>query len=216
MAKVTMVASARVDQGKCGKCGEPITRGQQYLWWKFRTGSKHVRCMLAGCSPRPQELTQSEWTRQVLDFDDALAEIISKHRLRGDGEHDNEELATELEQLESEVRAFGEDQQSKLDNMPEQLQDGDTGNLLRDRADAMEAAADELQSAMDAARDIELVDATNTSELIKFSESDDCLLDAEDFEPGEYMEAVREAAEQYNATEIDDVLNDLEGITFDC
>lgn len=49
--------------------------------------------------------------------------------------------ANDLESLAEQVREFGEEQQGKFDNMPEGLQQGDTGQLLEERASNMEQAA---------------------------------------------------------------------------
>jgi DNA repair ATPase RecN len=48
-----------------------------------------------------------------------------------------------------EIRTLGEEQQEKLENMPEGLQQGDTGQLLQERADNCESWAGEIESACD-------------------------------------------------------------------
>jgi hypothetical protein len=48
------------------------------------------------------------------------------------------------------IRELGEEQGEKFDNMPEGLQQGDTGQLLEERRDGCESWAGEIESACDA------------------------------------------------------------------
>jgi hypothetical protein len=55
----------------------------------------------------------------------------------------------DVRELAEGVREVGQEQQDKLDNMPEGLQQGATGELLQERIDACESSADELETIAD-------------------------------------------------------------------
>lgn len=134
MPRVTIVAKARKNQGTCGKCGDEIKRGMPYKWWKFNFGARHVRCAKAECAPRASDLTQSAFLAQLYDLQDRAFEGQSSADLEGE----RDEMVSDLEALKQEC----EDNRS---NIPDHLQDGDSGTLLQERADALDDAINELQ-----------------------------------------------------------------------
>lgn len=137
MPRVTTVKSARKSQGTCGKCGARIKEGDTYRWWKFRYGGRRVRCAKPECTPRASDLTQSAFYGQLYDLQDSLDEAIANKD------------ADALRSIADDLRSLGEECSSSRDNMPEGLQDSDTGELLQTRADECESRADELESAAD-------------------------------------------------------------------
>lgn len=152
MPRVTTVNKARVDQGACGKCSTPIKVGSPYRWWKFRYGGRRVRCMNPACAPRPSDLTQSEFLGTLYDIEETVSTAVAE--LRDGGEPSD--CAQALRDAAEELRNLGTDCQDKLDNMPESLQQGDTGQLLENRAQECESKADELDSAADEIDSVEL------------------------------------------------------------
>lgn len=126
MARATFVKKARKDIPSAG-----IKAGESYYWWKFRYGGKHY----SKTPPRPSQLTQSEFYSRVYGLQEQLADATAD-----DG------LPDLRDEIAGELRDIAEDCTSKRDNMPEALQDSETGSLLQERAEAMEAAADELEA----------------------------------------------------------------------
>lgn len=137
MPRVTTVKSARKPQGTCGKCGAKIKKGDTYRWWKFRYGGRYVRCVKPECAPRASDLTQSAFYSQLYDIQDSLEQAVSDRD------------ADALRSAADELRNLGEECQSNRDNMPESLQESDTGSLLSERADECESKASEIESAAD-------------------------------------------------------------------
>lgn len=130
MPRVNHVKAARKHQGTCEKCGCELPVGSPYRYWEFRYGGTHKRCMKPECSPKASDLTQSEFLGQLYDLQDRLGSIES--------EDDRDSLADDIEQL-------GQEQRDKFDNMPEGLQQGDTGQLLEGRADGCDDWAERLR-----------------------------------------------------------------------
>lgn len=125
MPKVTHVKKARKDNSVC-KVGE------SYYWWKFRFGGKHFSLTY----PRPSQLTQSDFLSQMYGFEEHLGDLSIDTV---------DDLQMEIESMVEEIRNLGEEQEEKLQNMPEGLQEGPIGELLQSRYDECETMADELE-----------------------------------------------------------------------
>lgn len=125
MARAHFVKAARKAIPESG-----IKVGDSYYWWKFRYGGKRV----SKTPPRRSQLTQSDFLGQLYDIEDELGDLQADDTLQSMVE----DIAQRLHDLASEC-------EDKRNNMPEQLQDSESGTLLQERYDACEAAADELE-----------------------------------------------------------------------
>lgn len=160
MPRVTTVNKAQKDQGACGKCGNEIKVGSSYRWWKFRYGGRRVRCAKPECAPKASDLTQSAFYSTLADLTDRLQGALDDFRGGGDAS----DLSSELSDIASEVRTLGEECQEKLDNMPEGLQQGDTGQLLQTRAEECDSKADDLENAASELDSFEISDDDDENE----------------------------------------------------
>jgi hypothetical protein len=139
MPRVNRVEKCRKSPGKCGKCGDTIAVGSPYVFWAFmvggRGGPKIIRCGKPVCQPKGSELTQSEYMGTILRlqedtvFDGTNVDDITQQR---------DELVEELTNLRDET-------QGKLDNMPEGLQQGSSGETLQERIDNLEGYISDLE-----------------------------------------------------------------------
>lgn len=134
MPRVTTVKKCRKSPGACGKCQAKIKKGDSYVWWKFRRGGVQVRCSKATCHPKASDLTQSEFWGAVY----SLQESVKSFTTADDVESCIEDLKGEIETLRDEC-------QEKFDNMPEGLQQGDTGQLLEERIGACDDVISQLE-----------------------------------------------------------------------
>lgn len=108
-----------------------IKKGDTYYYTKI----KQQRGGIVKRSLTPfkrSELTTSDFLSQVYDIEDSLAACTAPD---------------EFGEIAEQLRALGQEQRDKFDNMPEGLQYGDTGQMLEQRADGCEAAADEIETA---------------------------------------------------------------------
>ncbi len=126
MARATHVMKARKDVP-----GTDIKAGESYYWWKFKRGGKHF----SKTPPKRSQLTQSNFYAQIFDIEDEVGAATGDDSLPG-----------LCEDIASRLRELGGECQGNLDNMPEGLQQGSTGELLQERVSAMETAADEFES----------------------------------------------------------------------
>lgn len=106
-----------------------LPAGSEYWWWGVMQGSRGVK-RYSKTPPTRSQLTQSEFMGRVYDIEDQLNELKDP---------------SDLESLISDIRELGEEQQGKYDNMPDGLQQGDTGQLLEGRASSCEEWASELE-----------------------------------------------------------------------
>jgi hypothetical protein len=116
---------ARKDYPKAG-----IKKGDMYYKWAFRFGGVHM----SKDKPRPSQLTQSEFLSEALSIQEEIEDLTTGEILTG----------YDLSDITSRIEDLGSQQEDKLSNMPDGLQQGSTGELLQQRADAMASWADEL------------------------------------------------------------------------
>ena len=123
---------ARVHHRKAAKDypQQGIAKGDMYYYVKIKTGPRTSREMRSKTPFKRSQLTQSDYLSQLYDWEDSKAEI---------SEMDS------AQQFADDIRALGEEQGEKFDNMPEGLQQGDSGQMLEARRDACEQAATEIE-----------------------------------------------------------------------
>ena len=133
MARATHVLKSRkaIPESVCGIKGG-IPEGSAYYWWKFKRGGKRWSMT----PPRRSQLTQSSFYSAVYDLED---DVIS-NATADDG------LAGLRDDVTSQLQEISDQCQESLDNMPEGLQQGSTGELLQERIDAMDSAISEFDS----------------------------------------------------------------------
>lgn len=127
---------------KCGKCGEPIEKGQSYRWFKvgFRSRTKYIRCYKSGCTPKQSEMTTSKMAGVYAAIEDAEANL---NALLGSPEDDTSSIKSELESAAQSIRDVADEYREAADASPTGLVFGED---LNERADAVEAGADEIEN----------------------------------------------------------------------
>ena len=119
---------------------DSITAGQMYYFAQIKTGPRSSRTIRSLSKPRPSELTASEFRSrwltiaESLDLDYNCTEDLTSENIR--------EKAEELGTL-------GEETTERKENMPENLQESPTGELLEARAAACEEAQGALEDVAD-------------------------------------------------------------------
>lgn len=83
----------------------------------------------------PRDLTQSEYQIRIYDLSEFKFEGSDQDALEGE----KDDIVGQLEELRDE-------QQEKLDNMPEGLKEGNSGQLLQERIDNLEGYIAEFEA----------------------------------------------------------------------
>lgn len=126
----TYKKSARGKAIKCSKCGKLIEVGETYLKATPFKLPAIIRCFK--CGLKGYETSGSEYIRAVGALVEDWQDDI------GISEDTAEELISAIEDIRDQC-------QESLDNMPEQLQESDSGTTLQERIDACDAAIEELE-----------------------------------------------------------------------
>ena len=143
MARLFTVKKARKAQGPCRKCGEPIEAGTAYKYADKRLsghGFASTRYKWhEGCPVRQSEL-MSGFAGEIQAIVESVEEEMASSTCTSD-------LQTALECGASAIQDLASETREKFDNMPEGFQQGDTGQLLESRADALDEWGSELENA---------------------------------------------------------------------
>jgi len=126
MPRVYKVESARKARPALG-----IAVGDTYYYWKRRKGP----LQMSKTYPKRSQLTGSPFLQTVYDIEDRIAALTA-----------DEGLPDAVAEIAQELRDLAEECQGNFDNMPEGLQQGDTGQLLEARVEGCNNAADELEA----------------------------------------------------------------------
>lgn len=127
MPRLNYVKAAAKDHPDYG-----IKKGEFYYWWKFRRGGKHV----SKTQPPRSALIASPFLSAVAVIEERIEKMKPENI---------EDFQSERDEIAEEIRNLGEEQQEKLDNMPDSLQQGPTGELLQGRVDSCEEWASEVE-----------------------------------------------------------------------
>lgn len=130
MPKVHFVKKALKDN--------PVAKkGESYYWWKPKVGGRGGAKRYSKDRPKPSQLTQSEFLSAVYSLQEEMAEAQADTA---------DDLIGLRDGWVESIREIGQECQDKFDNMPDGLQQGDTGQTLEERAQAMEQWADDLEA----------------------------------------------------------------------
>lgn len=126
MPRVHFVKAARKDN--------PVAKkGESYYWWKPMVGGRGGAKRYSKERPSRSQTTQSEFLSTLYGIED--------------GSMASAQTPEDFNAVAEELRDLGQEQQDKYDNMPEGLQQGDTGQMLEERAQNCESWADEIEQA---------------------------------------------------------------------
>lgn len=177
-----------------------IEKGQQYYYCKIKTGPRSSRVLRQLKPFKRSQLTSSEFLGRQYDLEEQLEEMET-----GEG------LADQAQEIADEIRALGEEQEEKLQNMPDQLQYSPTGELLQERYDGCNEWADNIEGELgDAPEEKEAPeDEPDEPKEADFDETDDYEQAKDEYDTA--FAAWEEAKEEYDTYlgELDDFADNL-------
>lgn len=132
MPRVHKVTAARKPRPDIG-----VAVGETYYWWAHRMkGSKSGFKKFSKSPPKPSQLTMSNFWGPVYSLQEQY----------DDYQPDMEDIESTRDEIASELNSIKDEQESNLSNMPDGLQQGDTGQMIQERIDALDSAAGEIES----------------------------------------------------------------------
>jgi hypothetical protein len=120
----------------CSRCKKEIKKGEQYYRFSL-TRFQALRVLCLSCKPKPSQMTTSDFLSQMYAIEEDMAALTPE---------DMEDASSVIENITSQLQDLQSETEEKVDNMPEQFQDGDIAELLRSRAEETESMAGELES----------------------------------------------------------------------
>lgn len=126
MARYHKVEHARKDYPD-----HDIKKGDSYYWWAFRYGGKHY----SKTPPKQSQLTQSDFLGTIYGIQEEIEALTT----------DDDDIQSQVDDIISQLEELRDEQEDKRNNMPEQLQESEVGELLQERYDAIEEMINELQ-----------------------------------------------------------------------
>lgn len=128
---------------RCCKCSDGIIKGDEYYQWaiKSQRGGTVYRQHAKHGSVRQSQLTHSKMSgayAAIEGVEDAMRTAETC-----------EDVAEALRGASSDIESVRDEYQESLDNMPEQLQQGDTGQQIQEKIDGLDEFAQNLNDAAD-------------------------------------------------------------------
>lgn len=130
MAKIMKVEKSRKEH-TCSKCRKVIEKGMPYLKGVINFSPDIVRCTT--CGLKQWEVTTSEYQKEV-------GEIAFNWK----NNYSIDESS--IEEIKVDLESIRDNEQDKLDNLPENLQSSPNAELIQERIDCLDATIDELDS----------------------------------------------------------------------
>lgn len=183
MTRVRKVKKAQKDYPRFG-----IKKGDTYYWWKFNFRPE----IKSKTYPTRSQLTNSGFLKDLYELEDNL-------------DPDRDDLSGWVESTVEQIQEMIDQCQESLDNMPEALQESsDSGQMLQERIDALEAWISDLESVDIEVPEVEdiILDEYERAAALEGVDSDN-----EDV----VAEAVQEAMEAKRDERIDEIVDELKG-----
>lgn len=102
-----------------------INVGESYYTWCFYGGQPQY----SKERPKPSQLTQNWFKQELYSIQEKIEEFEPE---------DVEDVATFIDEIRDDAESLRDECQEHLDNMPEQLQDSDSGQTLQERIDNLD------------------------------------------------------------------------------
>lgn len=196
MARLVHVKHARRAYKEAG-----IKKGEPYYWYKHRYGPK-VRSKTA--PRRSSYATQSEFIGELMDMEYDCGALLSG---AADLDEAKSNTVDQLREWASRCEEMGQECTEKRDNMPEQLQDSDSGSLLESRSEEMETLAQELNDAADTIDGLDIDNFKDDAVLALAGEHEN-----EEGEDDEYVPPEDEVLERANESALSEVEDALSSV----
>lgn len=143
-----------------------INVGESYYTWCFYGGQPQY----SKERPKPSQLTQNWFKQELYSIQEKIEEFEPE---------DVEDVATFIDEIRDDAESLRDECQEHLDNMPEQLQDSDSGQTLQERIDNLDSVIG----------DIDNFDSEFESEIEKEDdESDDEFLERQSEEKQQWLD----------------------------
>jgi len=113
-----------------------IKKGDEHYTWSVMTGPRSSRTYRSLTPPKPSQLTGSPFLQEYYSIQEQIENLTAESA---------EDLKSQIEEIIGNIENLRDETQGNLDNMPEGLQQGDTGQLLQERVDGLDGWISDLE-----------------------------------------------------------------------
>ena len=110
-----------------------INVGESYYTWCFYGGQPQY----SKERPKPSQLTQNWFKQELYSIQEKIEDFEPE---------DVEDIATFIDDIMNDAESLRDECQEHLDNMPEQLQDSDSGQTLQERIDNLDSVIGDIDN----------------------------------------------------------------------
>lgn len=149
MPRITRVKAAQKSKRArhCGRCRDEIQIGQPYLWWRRKTGNAsgitYIRCGKPECAPKPSEVVTNQYASMIMAAAEGFDAGVG-------GFESAQDIAEALREYGQTATEISEMMIENADNMESGFgHSTSTSDELRERGDAWESYAQEVESEAD-------------------------------------------------------------------
>lgn len=183
----------RVHTQKAGKDypSHNIKKGETYYWWKFRHGGK----VMSKTPPKPSQLTMSKMSAAYAASEDLDSAI--------DGADSLDDLKDALQTAADAIRDVGQEYRDSAENIREHFPESPTADDCEEKADGLEAWADDIENAIS---EVDGIDASDhVDEDLSLDDLDDEMIETVD---GERRRKAVEDFDDLTTTEASNMLEE--------
>jgi hypothetical protein len=175
----------KVTYAKAGKDYPEIdvVKGEMYYWWQAFRGPKQM----SKTEPKPSQVASGKLAEAYM-----VAERIEADTHSLDVPDD---IADMLDECASDIGDVADQYRESFENMPEGLQQGDTGQQLESNADELDAWKDQVESAAQDIRNLDIEEFIDPDLKRDDDKQPTCFLELTDEEQEEMLEAARAIAD---------------------
>lgn len=137
-----MKSQGRAEGGtmRCVSCPTPIVKGEEYYQWSIKAtrGGTTYRQHKAHGYPKQSQLTNSKLSEAYAAIETAQTDLAAAST--------KQEIEDVLQACADGIDGVRDEYQNSLDNMPDGLQTGTTGQEIQEKIDALEEFSSNLTS----------------------------------------------------------------------
>jgi len=175
-----------------------INKGESYWTWSFMYGGTYY----SKTQPKPSQLTSSEFLSTVYGIQEEMDEWNPE---------DTDNVSEFVDDIKSRLEELRDETQDKLDNMPEQLQEADTGQLLQERIEALENAINEF----DCLDDLEYEEPDEKDIKDQIAEDEGIDIDEEGWEDSITEEKIEEKKADLKSNWLEEKIEEIKNISIE-
>ena len=174
-----------------------IAKGESYYTWSFMNGGTFY----SKTRPRASQLTSSDFMSTYYGIQESVEDFETT---------DLDELISFVDDVKSSLEELRDETDDRLNNMPESLQGGPTGELLQERVDSLDSTISELEYI-----DFDFEEPSEEDSLAELAERNDVDTEEEGWKSKFSEEDIAEYVKSIKFDFVTEMLEKVKGLSFE-